>query len=249
MEMSFKILLDFDQDLANTSSLKFKKFKSEIGAALTEHYKNFYGFVRIYVLGFRSGSVITDFVVETNSVNSTEIATLDNKVAVDLQNKGYNVDPRSFSGVIQGNLPFIKNYDIIYPGTTLQLTCVVPVTMQMETGSWFVNGLPVSNNAKYSITNSPPTLTVQGMSSGDNGNYTFTMTQSTLTFTRKESISVTDVIPPIIQLNKLAINVQCGANENITLECCVTYYLINNVTAKWMDGPDEISSGNFYSSK
>nr|XP_023658552.1 adhesion G-protein coupled receptor F1-like isoform X2 [Paramormyrops kingsleyae] len=123
-----------------------------------------------------------------------------------------------------------------------KLTCVVPVTMQMETGSWFVNGLPVSNNAKYSITNSPPTLTVQDMSSGDNGNYTFTMTQSTLTFTRKESISVTDVIPPIIQLNKLAINVQCGANENITLECCVTYYLINNVIAKWMDGPDEISS-------
>nr|XP_023658548.1 adhesion G-protein coupled receptor F1-like [Paramormyrops kingsleyae] len=80
------------------------------------------------------------------------------------------------------------------------------------------------------------------MSGGDNGIYMFTMTQSFLTFTHEESISVTDVIPPIIQLNKLAINVRCGANENIPLECCVTYYLINNVTAKWMDGSVEIPS-------
>nr|XP_023653356.1 adhesion G-protein coupled receptor F1-like [Paramormyrops kingsleyae] len=68
------------------------------------------------------------------------------------------------------------------------------------------------------------------------------MTQSFLTFTHEESISVTDVIPPIIQLNKYVINVQYGANENISLECCVTYYLINNVTAKWMNGSVEIPS-------
>ncbi|XP_048858228.1 adhesion G protein-coupled receptor F5-like isoform X3 [Brienomyrus brachyistius] len=242
VEMSFKILLPFDQDLANSSSSTFKKLKSPIEQILTEHYKTLNGFVAVYVLGFRSGSVITDFRVETNSVNSTEIAILDSKVAVALKTQGYSVDPISFSGVIQGNQPFIKNYDIIYPGTTLQLTCVVPETMQMETGSWSVNGLPVSNNAKYSITNSPPTLTVQGMSIDDNGIYKFTMTQSIFTFTRNESISVTDVVPPIIQLNKLAINVPCGANENIPLTCCVTYYLLKNVTATWMDGSVEISS-------
>nr|XP_023658550.1 adhesion G protein-coupled receptor F5-like [Paramormyrops kingsleyae] len=240
--MSFKILLAFDQHLANSSSSMFKTFKSDIEPTLTKNYGNLNGFVEVYVLGFRNGSVVTDFVLKANSVNSTAIATLNSKVAVDLQAQGYNVDPTSFSGVIQGNQPFIKNYDIIYPGTTLQLTCVVPVTMQMGTGSWFVNGLPVSNNAKYSITNSPPTLTVQDMSGDDNGIYMFTMTQSFLTFTHEESISVTDVVPPIIQLNMLATNVPCGANENIPLECCVTYYLIKNVTAKWMDGSVEIPS-------
>nr|XP_023692744.1 adhesion G protein-coupled receptor F5-like [Paramormyrops kingsleyae] len=240
--MSFKILLTFDQDLANSSSLKFKSLKTEMEAILTANYKNLNGFVRVYVIRFRSGSVITDFVLEANSVSPTEIATMNSKVAVDLQAQGYSVDRSSFGGVVQGNQPFIKNYDIIYPGTTLQLTCVVPVTMQMETGSWSVNGLPVSNNAKYSITNSPPTLTVQDMSGDDSGIYTFTMTQSTLTFTRTESISVTDVVPPIIQLNMLATNVPCGANENIPLECCVTYYLIKNITAKWMDGSVEIPS-------
>ncbi|XP_072558890.1 adhesion G protein-coupled receptor F5-like [Paramormyrops kingsleyae] len=240
--MLFKILRDFNQDLANSSSSMFNIFKSDMEATLTANYKKLNGFVRVYVLGFRSGSVITDFVLEANSVNSTAIATLNSQVAVDLQAQGYSVDRSSFGGVVQGNQPFIKNYDIIYPGSTLQLTCVVPVTMQMETGSWFVNGLPVSNNAKYSITNSPPTLTVQDMSGGDNGIYTFKMTQSFLTFTHEESISVTDVIPPIIQLNKYVINVQYGANENISLECCVTYYLINNVTAKWMNGSVEIPS-------
>ncbi|XP_048860578.1 adhesion G protein-coupled receptor F5-like isoform X2 [Brienomyrus brachyistius] len=137
---------------------------------------------------------------------------------------------------------FTMNYDIIYPGTTLQLTCVVPVIMQMGTGSWFVNDMLVSNNTKYSITNSPPTLTVQDMSGDDTGIYMFTMTQSTLTFTYEEFIWVTDVIPPIIQLNMLATNVPCGANENIPLNCCVTYYLLKNVTAKWMDGSVEIPS-------
>ncbi|XP_048858221.1 adhesion G protein-coupled receptor F5-like [Brienomyrus brachyistius] len=240
--MSFKILLTFDQDLANSSSSKFKTLKKDIDAILTKNYQNLNGFVAVYVLRFRSGSVITDFVLQTNSVNSNEIATSNSKVAVALQAQNYSVDPSSFSGVIEGNQPFIKNYDIIYPGTTLQLTCVVPATMQMGSGSWSVNGLPVSNNAKYSITNSPPTLTIQDMSIDDDGIYMFTMTQSIFTFTHKESISVTDVIPPIIQLNMLATNVPCGANENIPLTCCVTYYLLKNVTAKWMDGSVEIPS-------
>ncbi|XP_048858220.1 adhesion G protein-coupled receptor F5-like [Brienomyrus brachyistius] len=242
LAMSFKILLTFDQNLADSSSSMFKTFKSAIEQTLRQTYLNLNGFVAVNVLGFRSGSVITDFVLQTNSVNSTAIVTLNSKVAMALQAQGYNVDASSFSGVIQGTQPFIKNYDIIYPGTTLQLTCVVPATMQMGTGSWSVNGLPVSNNAKYSITNSPPTLTVQDMGGGDNGIYMFTMTQSIFTFTHNESISVTDVIPPIIQLNMLATNVPCGANENIPLTCCVTYYLINNVTATWMDGSVEIPS-------
>nr|XP_023658555.1 cell wall protein DAN4-like isoform X2 [Paramormyrops kingsleyae] len=104
LKMLFKILRDFNQDLANSSSSMFNIFKSDMEATLTANYKKLNGFVRVYVLGFRSGSVITDFVLEANSVNSTAIATLNSQVAVDLQAQGYSVDRSSFGGVVQGRM-------------------------------------------------------------------------------------------------------------------------------------------------
>nr|XP_023653336.1 adhesion G protein-coupled receptor F5-like [Paramormyrops kingsleyae] len=104
LKMLFKILRDFNQDLANSSSSMFNIFKSDMEATLTANYKKLNGFVRAYVLGFRSGSVITDFVLEANSVSPTEIATLNSQVAVDLQAQGYSVDRSSFGGVVQGRM-------------------------------------------------------------------------------------------------------------------------------------------------
>ncbi|XP_048860576.1 adhesion G protein-coupled receptor F5-like isoform X2 [Brienomyrus brachyistius] len=233
-KMSFKIQQNFDKKLTDQSSSIFRTFKEAIEPVLISNYKHINGFVQVEVLQFRSGSVITDFVMATNSVNSTEIATLDSNIAADLQALGYNTDPRSFSGVIYANVPFTKNFDIIYPGYTIELTCEVPESLQTGNGSWFVNGVPVSNNTKYTITNSPPTLTVKDMSIADNGLYNFTLTNYFLTFTHEENLSVTEDIPPIIQLNQSSINAQCD-NGNVPLRCCVTYYNINAIITEWVD--------------
>ncbi|XP_072558720.1 adhesion G protein-coupled receptor F5-like [Paramormyrops kingsleyae] len=232
LKMSFKILQPFDEKLTDQSTSFFKTFKKNIETVLISNYQH--KFVQIEVLQFRSGSVITDFAMATNgSVNSTEIATLHSKIAADLLGQGYKTDPLSFNGVIYAKVPFTKNFEMIYPGYTIELTCEVPESLQTGNGSWFVNGVPVSNNAKYTITNSPPKLTVKDMSIADNGLYNFTLTNYFLNFTHEETISV-EVIPPIIQLNQSSINVQCG-KKDVLLGCCVTYYNISAIIIEWMD--------------
>lgn len=66
-------------------------------------------------------------------------------------------------------MSFTRNFEVIYPGYTIELTCEVPESLQIGNELWFVNGQPVSNNTKYTITNSPPKLTVKDMSIADNG--------------------------------------------------------------------------------
>ncbi|XP_048858287.1 adhesion G protein-coupled receptor F5-like isoform X2 [Brienomyrus brachyistius] len=234
LQMSFSMLRNFTEDLKDPATMMYKNLKINIESALCEKYKAISGFIRVEVTNFRPGSVITDFLLHTNQLNSTEIATANNELVADLVTRGYNADSDSFQGVLHGPEPFTKNYEMIYPGNTMELTCMVPESMQKGTVSWFVNDIAVYNDTKYTITNSTLKLTVKDIRTDDSGTYRCSMKDAILIFLHEELINVTNVVAPIVKLSRWQLNSPCDSIEEISLECCVTYNNIDDIEAKWM---------------
>lgn len=54
----------FDEKLQNPSNTVYKNMKNELLSALTPHFKEIKGFIGIYLVRFRKGSVIAEILVE-----------------------------------------------------------------------------------------------------------------------------------------------------------------------------------------
>ncbi|XP_029111764.1 adhesion G protein-coupled receptor F5-like isoform X4 [Scleropages formosus] len=237
VEMSFKILDTFTTDLLDPTSVKYIKFKDDIQNALTANYQYLPGFLSVIVTGFRAGSVITDFVVNTNNVSDAAIVAANTQIVKDLKIKDYIIDPNSFQALINGTEPFSITPSPVLSGNVMQMNCSPPDAMSVQSVTWKFNNSPLPNSGRYTIINQPPTLVVLNVKTDDSGVYSCVVTDNILTYTHQQVITIQPQ-PPIINLPLSQIYVRCG-NQNIPMKCCVTYSTPGTLQINWLD-----NSGN-----
>ncbi|KAL4604833.1 adhesion G protein-coupled receptor F5-like, partial [Arapaima gigas] len=241
VQMSFAILENFTTELNDSTSQKYKTYKHDIETSLSESYsQKVIGFIGVNVERFREGSVITDFLMDTDYLNSSQILAANIQVAQDLNSKGYNVVPDSFQAVLDGTEPFTRNPSTVYVGNNMTLTCNPPSTVSSFSGQWAFNNIQLPNIGRYSTSNRPTTLTVTSVTTADSGMYTCLMKDTVLRYTRQEVITIQPV--PSINLDRSRINVYCDTMLNEALKCCVTYSSDIKFTVQWQNAAGSVLS-------
>ncbi|XP_047660411.1 adhesion G-protein coupled receptor F1-like isoform X2 [Tachysurus fulvidraco] len=149
LSYSLTIIEQFDFALNNTRSDKYITYSSIIQSSINENYK----IVPSYqpnsasVTGFRAGSVIADFTI--NSTTAQPDLQLANKQLVQtLRSNGFNVNDNAVFQSVQGGL--YTNSDNIFPGSSLTLTCTLLPTNGI---TWTLNRNQLSQSNKYTMNN------------------------------------------------------------------------------------------------
>ncbi|XP_066533867.1 uncharacterized protein [Hoplias malabaricus] len=228
ISMSLKINENFDINLTNPNSDKFKSYKTAIEKSIDDAYKNVTGYISgsATVFRFRPGSVIADFNIITKAT-ALNFTSANSQLFVTLENNGFNVNKNSFAESNECNLSQMQGK--IYPLQEILLNCDPPAGAVGDI-TWNVNGAELfQNSTKYNILNNNHTLKVNSISTDDSGLYEC--------ITQKNSLP--NIQWQLIQVQPFP-NIQVGSNltfkcENSTipLQCCANpSYMI-----EWVKDP------------
>uniref|UniRef100_A0A8C9XAZ4 Adhesion G protein-coupled receptor F5 n=1 Tax=Sander lucioperca TaxID=283035 RepID=A0A8C9XAZ4_SANLU len=231
VEMSMELDKQFTATLNDSTSSEYKDLKSRIESVLKEQYKGITGFIGVSVNGFRKGSIITDFVVQTTQVKPTEVAEA---------NKNIPDAMKSIATVI-GSVTADYNSQtpitipvLTYTGTSMTLTCGPPdINVGQINGSeWKFNGKKITESARIKVNTSGNVsiLTVDNVILADIGLYECILIGKVINFNQKGDITNKIQQAPIVQLQSI-VNVHCKGTEGQKqpLKCCVQ----SQFTVKW----------------
>ncbi|XP_054474132.1 adhesion G protein-coupled receptor F5-like [Anoplopoma fimbria] len=243
LEMSVELNKSFNKDLSNVSSSTYKDFELMIIPVLENEYKGITGFLGVSVTGFREGSTITDFVVQTTKIIPDEVADANKKIPEAME----PIAPVIGSVTALYNSPIdIKFTSPIYTGQTMKLMCEISDNLNVGiiSGSvWKFNGMEIGNNTRITISTSATTsiLTIEKVISLDTGRYDCTLTGGVISFSQNGVVTKEHIRQaPIIRLQNEEVNVKCGGTDakDPSLKCCANY------PVKWFKGPMELKSDN-----
>ncbi|XP_044174181.1 adhesion G-protein coupled receptor G4-like [Acropora millepora] len=162
----------FTEDLKNQSSSKYKSLKTNLNNEVSSLYQNYTWFKKASLLGLRPGSVVADVQLEVASPNmsvvSDVVSTVDH-----LGN--FSLDRNETKMTIE---PEIQNVTVIPSSRRvfhrIVISCFVIGGPDNLTITWYkasqVIGLSNRIEVETKLRNS--TLTIQGVSEDDEGNYT-----------------------------------------------------------------------------
>ncbi|XP_053372040.1 adhesion G protein-coupled receptor F5-like [Clarias gariepinus] len=215
---SMKINQQFDTALVDKKSATFKKVTATIENSIDQSYKSVPGYQAksATVQGFRPGSVIADF-----SINSTtdilDLLWANQQIASNLRLLGFNISNDAFSYSVASGL--YKSSDQIYPGQNLKLTCNITVNNSIQ---WMWNGIELQGSDRYEIVQT--VLTIKNITPDDSGQYECRTTKNLIPYVIWQRI----IIPyPNIQVSNDKY-VKCE-NSTVMLQCCVQ----NSYEVKW----------------
>ncbi|KTG43310.1 hypothetical protein cypCar_00025930, partial [Cyprinus carpio] len=101
LQMSMRIDDVFDTNLNNPDNEKFKLYASKIELAIEESYKYVSAYIKdsVRVTGFRPGSIIADYQIEStaSSPNSPGFAEANTQVISALRDQGITVAQNAFA--------------------------------------------------------------------------------------------------------------------------------------------------------
>ncbi|XP_036405519.1 mucin-17-like isoform X5 [Megalops cyprinoides] len=240
LQVTFSIIQDFNTQLSDVTSEAYKTLKSVVEKAIDDNYRrNMKGYIGVTNILFRPGSVVTDFTVITENVSSSAVQNSNQEVATTLQKEGYKVDSQSFTAAVTVNRPFSKSLTPVLTGDDVTLTCVAPEGIVNVEGIWNVNGVTVSNNAKYTISNSPARLTVRNVFERDAGTYECMLKDTVVVYRRKEDMQVLSA--PQVMLSRSKINSRCGTNQ-VEVKCRVKSTSPDlSFTVKWLKNDNSLT--------
>ncbi|KAK3516718.1 hypothetical protein QTP70_022511, partial [Hemibagrus guttatus] len=231
---SMSLTLDekFDIALTNQSSEKYNKSKTTMEKAIDKSYRNMAGYIpgSVRVLGFRPGSIIVDFMINTTT-NELDFKVANSELFQILTADGFKVNENSFaySGVyyitdLIVNLEYnlTQNSGKIYPLQDILLNCTL--TSVTKTIQWQVGGVdPFLNPVKYTILNNNRTLKVKSVTPADSGIYKCITETNPLRNIQWQRI----VIQPFPNIQVDPDKVYKCDNLSIPLQCCAqSSYLI-----------------------
>ncbi|KAG9347586.1 hypothetical protein JZ751_005156, partial [Albula glossodonta] len=174
------------------------------------------GYIGVTITGFRSGSVITDFIIGTDNITSSVIQTANARVTNTLAKQSLTVDENSFTAAI--NKDGFSGVNNVFSGSDMVLACDAPGRLKTFPAKWRVNSKEIkNNNTKYIINTSPPHLIVRNVVERDSGEYECEERDGIVVFLQKGNIEVRRAI---VMLTRSRINVPC-ITENVEVECCV----------------------------
>ncbi|XP_062415735.1 adhesion G-protein coupled receptor F1-like isoform X2 [Pungitius pungitius] len=243
VEMSVELNRTFNNNLNNKLSDEYKTLESSINKVLVNQYQGFTGFLGVFVTGFREGSVITEFTVQTTKIIGSEVA-IANKELISAM-KAIAPVIGSVTAVFNSKISInLMNTSPIFTGQTLTLMCNVSERLDIGEISGFIwkfNGNRINTNQ---VSSSPSgltsILTVKNVVPLDIGLYECTTTGGIISYSQKRA--VTNIEPaPTIRL-KRQVNVKCDGGGQVTnITCCVqSTYMV-----KWISGSENLTSSMY----
>ncbi|NXE91664.1 AGRF5 protein, partial [Menura novaehollandiae] len=238
MNMSVRLDTDFSDDLGDSSSVLYQKYKADLEEAFNASYRCLPGFVSATVIGFSPGSVFVNYELITAAASFAQVASA-NKAVLPLLDPLYQLDLSTFKTVITNQTNFTVRPSNIFEGDTAILTCEMNSTFDNVT--WYHSDQIISNSSQYSIETvletRRSTLTITNVTMKDSGSYTCNFIMSspsyTLIFTTTETLPVS---PLHLTSNFEDIDVTCNSPEmqtkGLLLSCC-TDRLLPSLTVSW----------------
>ncbi|KGL86540.1 putative G-protein coupled receptor 116, partial [Charadrius vociferus] len=236
MDMSVRLDTVFLEDLSNSSSELYKKYKADLEIAFNAGYRCLPGFVSATVTGFRLGSVFVNYEVKAGAANFNQIAS-SNRIIPQFLNPLYQLNQTTFTTKIVDQTNFTVSPEDIFEGDTVRLTCEINSTSENVT--WYHLGQIISTNSlnfKGSKT-SRSTLEVANIKMNDSGSYTCTFTKSNRFHTLIYNATKTVAVSPLnITTKGNDIDVTCNSPEmqtnGLLLSCCIDKHL-PSLTGDW----------------
>ncbi|NXY16710.1 AGRF5 protein, partial [Atrichornis clamosus] len=238
MNMSVRLDTDFSDDLRDSSSVLYQKYKADLEEAFNDSYRCLPGFVSATVTGFSPGSVFVNYEVRTGAASFAQVASA-NKAVLPLLDPLYQLNPSTFTTVITNQTNFTVRPLNIFEGDTAILTCEINSTFANVT--WYHFDRIISNSSQYSIETiletRRSTLKITNITKKDSGSYRCTFIMSipsyTVIFTATETISV---FPLYLTPNFEEVDVTCNSPEmqtkGLLLSCCTDRQL-PSLTVSW----------------
>ncbi|GAA6093806.1 adhesion G protein-coupled receptor F5-like isoform X1 [Tachysurus ichikawai] len=224
--MSLSLDEKFDIALSNKNSVKYNKYKATIEDAIDKSYRNITGYIpgSVVILGFRPGSIIVDFTINT-ATNTLDFKFANSALSQILTANGFKVDNNPVAYSEEYNLT--QNSGIIYPLQDMQLSCAL-LTSALGSIQWRVDGAdPSLNPKKYNILNNNHTLIVISVSAVDSGIYECIAETNSLKNIQWQRI----VIQPFPNIQVDPDKVYKCDNLSIPLKCCAQ----SSYTIEWTE--------------
>ncbi|NXE00482.1 AGRF5 protein, partial [Chaetorhynchus papuensis] len=238
MNMSVRLDTVFPNDLKNSSSVLYQKYKGDLEKAFNASYRCLPGFVSATVTGFSSGSVFVNYVVRTGAASFTQVGD-SNRAVPQFLDSSYQLNPSTFTRVITNQTKFTVQPLNIYEGDRVRLTCEINSTFANAT--WYHSDQTISASSRYSIETVLATrksiLKITNVTDNDSGSYRCVFTLSspfhTDIYTAEETVSVLKLN---VSPNFEDIDVTCSSPEvqtkGLLLSCCIDRHL-KSIKVSW----------------
>nr|XP_055042513.1 adhesion G-protein coupled receptor F1-like [Misgurnus anguillicaudatus] len=203
--MSVEIDETFDTSLTNLTHEKYKTKAQQIETAINKGFKSLSNYVdgSAKVTGFRSGSIIADFTINTTS---------DSPDFTSANVLGLPLVQNAFSLTEETN--FFNRSDKIYPKQNVTLYCPQSVKGQIM---WKVNEKD-PDSPKYSFGLGKSTLTVTNADVSDSGRYSCIIQTNSLPYIWWQNIFIEQEPSIMVGDNE---QVYSCEDQTVQLKCCV----------------------------
>ncbi|NWZ44636.1 AGRF5 protein, partial [Brachypodius atriceps] len=253
INMSVRLDSDFQDDLKNSSSVLYQKYKADLEKAFNASYRCLPGFVSATVTGFSPGSVFVNYEVRTGAASFAQLGD-SNRAVPQFLDSSYQLNQFTFTRVITNQTNFTVKPSNIFEGDTVRLTCEVNSTFTNVT--WYHFDQTISTSSQYSIETVLATrrsiLKITNVTTKDSGSYScvFVMSSSYLTdiYNATETISV---FPLNVTPNFEDADVTCNSPEvqakGFLLSCCIDRHLTSLKVSWKVNGTINITGASILS--
>ncbi|NXC95687.1 AGRF5 protein, partial [Certhia familiaris] len=231
MNMSVRLDSDFQDDLKDSSSVLYQKYKADLEKAFNASYRCLPGFVSATVTGFRPGSVFVSYEVRTGAASFTQIGD-SNRAVPQFLDSSYQLNQYTFTRIITNQTNFTVKPSNIFEGDTVRLTCEINSTFANVT--WYHSDQTISNSSRYSIETVLATrrsiLKITNVTTKDSGSYSCVFIMSSPYHTEIHNATETiSVFRLHVTPNFEARDVTCNSPEEQAngpeLSCCIDRHL------------------------
>ncbi|KAM9778689.1 uncharacterized protein ACBT44_000394 isoform 2-T2 [Syngnathus typhle] len=239
-QLDFSIRFDrvYTSDLSDPNSSAYKDLASQIRAVLLDQYGGLTGFADTFVTGFRPGSVIADFIVQTSQLDPEDLSVV---------NQALPEAMRPIARVL-GLVAFYRSPTrfitppVTYTGRSIELTCG-PTPASVNLGNiigtkWKLNGQELKENGRIRISSSATAsvVKVSNVILADAGLYECNRIGSAVTFVQNGRAINIRQAPNVRVPSK--VNLKCTEGRTQRLKCCVQ----SNFIVRWFLGSRVLES-------
>ncbi|XP_032717880.1 adhesion G protein-coupled receptor F5 isoform X5 [Lontra canadensis] len=221
LRMSVRLNVGFQEDLKNTSSALYRSYKTDLETAFWKGYSIFPGFKLVTVTGFRPGSVVVTYEVQTTTPSPDLMHKANERVMQNL-NQTYKMDYSSFQAVTSNETKFTVIPEIIFEGDTVNLVCENEVLSSNVSWHHVERRFDIQNSSRFLVyttvlnnMTSISHLTIYNITQGDAGEYICKLTLDIFEYESRKKIDVT----PIRIVATEEMKVTCD-NNPVSLNCC-----------------------------
>ncbi|OCT79058.1 adhesion G protein-coupled receptor F5 [Xenopus laevis] len=238
IKMSLRIMEEFSDVLKDLSSPMSKNYTSRIESAFDDSYGSLPGYLYAVVTGFRPGSIVVEYTINADAVNSSVLQAANAKVEANLS-KSYPLATPAIQNVIEGQSNLSVLPVNIFVGDKVSLLCTV--NSATTNVMWYFNGTQkITSTAQFQITNittsstSESNLVINGMATNNAGNYKCIFENSSDVYSVDTNITVAS----ITMTGPDSVQVTCN-NTDYNLVTCSTDGNINSLSLTCSSEPNK----------